>query len=170
MSQALSRMKARTPILGGRHDTHEEHIFSTWLLPFRAFFYLSPELYLRCRWTSNFDLVCYSFHVFINSILYCPMPLTYTTIADHFYSTRRIDVPLSSFSLLLNIVLQGVLPFGGHYFLFVIAASHTFVKRKIIGMQLHLERQPEVCISCLSIFPNKFGLTRSYLESSRRSR
>jgi hypothetical protein len=37
MTQALSRMKARTPILGGRHDPHEEYMFSTWLLPFQIF-------------------------------------------------------------------------------------------------------------------------------------
>jgi hypothetical protein len=29
MSQALSRMKARTPILGGKHDPYEEYMFLT---------------------------------------------------------------------------------------------------------------------------------------------
>jgi hypothetical protein len=70
-------------------------------------------------------------------------------------------VPLSNFSLLIHIVLQGVLPFGALYFLFVIAASHTFVKRKIIGMQLHLEQQPEVSPSCQLTFQTDLALPQA---------
>lgn len=70
----------------------------------------------------------------------------------------------AKFHCFTHIMLQGVLQSGGPYFQYVIVASHTFVRRKIIGMQLHPEQQPEVHPCHLYTFPNKFCCTKSHLE------